>query len=116
LKKEPHPADDLNGADVARKLTILSRIIPALRNALPAGYKSVNTTSLIPTALEGIPTGDEFLARLPAFDAYFDRMRAEAAAEGKVLRFVGVIDAGRSEIKVSLERYYPLRVPPDPSR
>jgi homoserine dehydrogenase len=103
--QEPHPADDLNGADIARKLTILSRIIPALRTALPAGYKSVKITSLVPPGLDGIPTGDEFLAQLPASDGQFDNLRAEAAANGEVLRYVGVIDVERGEIKASLEKY-----------
>lgn len=103
--QEPHPADDLNGADVARKLTILSRTIPALRAALPEGYKSVQTTSLIPAELEGIKTGDEFLAKLPEFDARFDKMRAEAAQEKQVLRYVGVIDVASGLIKADLEKY-----------
>jgi homoserine dehydrogenase len=64
----------------------------------------VQTTSLIPTELEGVATGDEFVARLPEFDARFDTMRAEAAAEGKVLRFVGVIDVATGVIKADLER------------
>ncbi|KAF7965617.1 hypothetical protein HWV62_42643 [Athelia sp. TMB] len=102
---EPHPADDLNGADVARKLTILSRYVPALRTSLPEGYKSVDTTSLVPKELEGVKTGDEFIARLPEFDAHYDKMRAEAAAEGKVLRFVGVVDVKSGTIKADLEKY-----------
>ncbi|TFY80082.1 hypothetical protein EWM64_g3933 [Hericium alpestre] len=61
---EPHPADDLNGADVARKLTILSRLIPSLRSALPDGYKSVTTTSLVPEALKAVATGDEFISHV----------------------------------------------------
>jgi homoserine dehydrogenase len=104
ISKEPHPGDDLNGADVARKLTILSRAIPTLRTALPAGYKSVHTTSLVPGELEGVATGDEFIQRLPAFDAHFDVMRGEAAAEGKVLRYVGVVDVESGEIRASLEK------------
>lgn len=101
---EPHPADDLNGADVARKLTILSRVLPQLRGALPEGYKSVQTTSLVPKELEDAATGDEFVARLPEFDSQFDAMREEAAKENKVLRYVGVIDVASSTIKASLER------------
>ncbi|THH12741.1 hypothetical protein EW146_g7413 [Bondarzewia mesenterica] len=102
---EPHPADDLNGADVARKLTILSRVIPSLRAALPDGYKSVKTTSLVPTALESIKTGDEFISRLPEFDAQYDQMRTDAAREEKVLRYVGVIDVATGLVKASLEKY-----------
>ncbi|VDC02646.1 unnamed protein product [Peniophora sp. CBMAI 1063] len=102
---EPHPADDLNGADVARKLTILSRVLPQLRAALPEGYKSVQTTSLIPKGLEDAATGDDFIARLPEFDSQFDTMREEAAKESKVLRYVGVIDVASGTIKASLEQY-----------
>ena len=103
--QEPHPADDLNGADVARKLTILSRIIPSLRSALPEGYKSIKTTSLVPTELEGVKTGDEFVSKLPAFDDHYDQMRTEAARENKVLRFVGVINVKSGLIKADLEKY-----------
>ncbi|EIN08492.1 hypothetical protein PUNSTDRAFT_52884 [Punctularia strigosozonata HHB-11173 SS5] len=102
---EPHPGDDLNGADVARKLTILSRFIPSLRAALPDGYQSVSITSLVPPDLEGIATGDEFLERLPELDDNFDRTRGQAAEEGKVLRYVGVIDVASGEIKADLVQY-----------
>ncbi|THH11921.1 hypothetical protein EW145_g361 [Phellinidium pouzarii] len=102
---EPHPGDDLNGADVARKLTILSRTIPALSGALPEGYKSVQTRSLVPPALTALATGDEFMTRLPEFDEEFDALRAEAQKEGKVLRYVGVVDVEKGIIKASLEKY-----------
>ncbi|KAJ3715059.1 homoserine dehydrogenase-domain-containing protein [Lentinula raphanica] len=102
---EPHPADDLNGFDVARKLTILARTIGS--SSLPSlqSFASVQTSSLIPAPLEGIPTGDEFLKRLPEFDAEFDQMRKEASREGQVLRFVGVVDGVNGEVKAGLEKY-----------
>jgi len=109
---EPHPADDLNGADVARKLTILTRLLgqttPPL---LPDGYASVPTLSLIPPslALSSVPTGDAFLDALQAHDAHFGALRAEAAASQGVLRYVGVIAVdpkdGSLSVKASLERY-----------
>ncbi|KAG9105441.1 hypothetical protein FRC07_009277, partial [Ceratobasidium sp. 392] len=102
---EPHPGDDLNGADVARKLTILSRLIPELASALPQGYKSVSVTSLVPDALKDVPSGDEFIARLPEFDAQQANLRDEAAKEGKVLRYAGVIDVKSGTIKAALEKY-----------
>jgi homoserine dehydrogenase len=107
--QEPHPADDLNGFDVARKLTILSRTItlsPATKSTpLPSlqSFQSVQTASLIPQALEGIASGDEFVARLPEFDATFDEKRKKASQNGKVLRFVGVVDAEKGEVKAALE-------------
>ncbi|KAF8591339.1 aspartate kinase homoserine dehydrogenase, partial [Ramaria rubella] len=102
---EPHPADDLTGSDVARKLTILSRHIPSLAHLLPHGYASVDTVSLVPAELENIATGDEFLAKLPAFDSQFDKLRTDAAKEGMVLRFVGIIDVQQRNVKASLEKY-----------
>ncbi|KAI9465721.1 homoserine dehydrogenase-domain-containing protein [Lactarius psammicola] len=116
---EPHPADDLNGADVARKLTILARLLsrpgqPAI--SLPDGYASVPTQSLIPASLSlsSVPTGDAFLDALQAHDAHFDTLRAEAAARqgqggSAVLRYVGVIDVdaenGSGSVRAGLERY-----------
>ncbi|KAF8524300.1 hypothetical protein BU17DRAFT_74783 [Hysterangium stoloniferum] len=102
---EPHPADDLTGSDVARKLTILSRFIPALTHHLPHGHTSVDIESLVPKELNDVATGDDFLAKLPAFDERFDKLRADAAEEGKVLRYVGIIDVARKIVKASLEKY-----------
>lgn len=101
---EPHPADDLDGSDVARKLTILSRIVPELTDVLPDGYASVDVQSLVPSGLEGCKTGDEFLERLVAHDAHYNKLREEAAQEGMVLRYVGVIDVEKRVVKASLEK------------
>lgn len=102
---EPNPGDDLSGSDVARKLTILSRLIPELANALPEGYTSVDTQSLTPTGLREEKDADTYVKRLPEFDAEFDAMRAKAQAENKVLRYVGVIDVEKKLIKAGLEAY-----------
>ncbi|KIP02410.1 hypothetical protein PHLGIDRAFT_112073 [Phlebiopsis gigantea 11061_1 CR5-6] len=102
---EPHPADDLNGADVARKLAILARSIPSLQSTLPEGYLSVSTRSLVPDALASVASGSEFVDRLSGFDAEYEKLRDEARAEGSVLRFVGVIDVETGIVKADLEKY-----------
>lgn len=71
------------------------------------GYKSVNTKSLVPSALDGIETGDEFIQRLPDFDNEFDELRSSAFKENQVLRFVGVIDVASGLIKADLEKFVP---------
>jgi homoserine dehydrogenase len=48
--------------------------------------------------------GDEFVGRLPEFDAGFDNLRRAARKDGQVLRFVGVVDVATGEIKAGLER------------
>ncbi|KWU43116.1 hypothetical protein RHOSPDRAFT_29806 [Rhodotorula sp. JG-1b] len=108
---EPHPADDLSGSDVARKLTILSRLVsinpsslPALPD-LPEGYASLSTQTLIPSALSDIASGEEFVAKLPEHDAEFDQLRSDAEKEGKVLRYVGLIDRETGTVKCGLESY-----------
>lgn len=98
---EPDPRDDLNGLDVARKLTILARL---------SGLKVQNPTSfpvqsLIPKELEGCQSGDEFLSKLPEFDGQMDKLKADAAKEGKVIRFVGSIDVPKGDVKVGLESF-----------
>ncbi|QIW95724.1 hypothetical protein AMS68_001242 [Peltaster fructicola] len=98
---EPDPRDDLNGLDVARKLTILARIA-GLKVQSPTSFP---VRSLIPKELEQCTSGDEFLERLPQFDDQMDKLKQEAAAEGKVVRFVGSIDVAKQEVKVGLEKF-----------
>ncbi|KAK8253719.1 homoserine dehydrogenase-like protein [Phyllosticta capitalensis] len=98
---EPDPRDDLNGLDVARKLTILARLA-----GLPVeSPTSFPVQSLIPKELESVATGDEFLAKLPDFDADMEKIKAEAEKEGKVVRFVGSIDVETKQVKVGLEKF-----------
>ena len=98
--QEPDPRDDLNGLDVARKLTILARI-SGLAVESPTSFP---VESLIPRPLESAETGDEFLARLPEHDDGMDALKKETEAEGKVIRYVGSINIATKEVKVSLEK------------
>jgi len=104
---EPDPRDDLNGMDVARKLTILARTLDIDVEGPPSS-SIFPIESLIPPALEKVLSGDEFLAGLPAHDAEWDEKRTGAKNEGKVLRYVGSIDATDEKIKVGLQSYVPL--------
>lgn len=103
---EPDPRDDLNGMDVARKLTILGRTI-GMEIEGPPSASVFPIESLIPAALESAASGDEFVAGLPAHDGEFDKKRAAAKKEGKVLRYVGSIEVESKTIKVGLQSYLP---------
>ena len=98
---EPDPRDDLNGLDVARKLTILARLA-GLPVESPTAFP---VQSLIPKELESVASGDEFLEKLPAFDAQMEETKAAAEKEGKVVRFVGSIDVANKQVKVGLEKF-----------
>ncbi|KIW53212.1 hypothetical protein PV05_08803 [Exophiala xenobiotica] len=96
---EPDPRDDLNGMDVARKLTILAR----LAGLKVEGPESFPVQSLIPKELESAGSSDEFMKRLPEFDGEMEGYKDQAAREGKVVRYVGSVDVGAGKVKVGLE-------------
>lgn len=98
---EPDPRDDLNGLDVARKLTILARLA-GLPIESPTSFP---VQSLIPKELESVASGDEFLQKLPEFDSQMEEVKASAEKEGKVVRFVGSIDVAGKQVKVGLEKF-----------
>ena len=100
---EPDPRDDLNGLDVARKLTIVARLC-GLKVQSPTSFP---VQSLIPKELKSCKSGDEFMSRLPDFDAEIDKVKKEAEAEGKVLRYVGSVDMAKGELEVGLRKYDP---------
>ncbi|EXJ57279.1 homoserine dehydrogenase [Cladophialophora yegresii CBS 114405] len=96
---EPDPRDDLNGMDVARKLTILAR----LAGLQVQGPDAFPVQSLIPQELESAKSSGEFMAQLPNFDAEMESYKDNAAREGKVVRYVGSVDVGAGKVKVGLE-------------
>ena len=102
---EPNPGDDLSGSDVARKLTILSRLIPELSNLLPGGFESLDTQSLTPAPLANVTDPEEYVRRLPEFDSEFDALRAKAQEKNCVLRYVGLIDVENKQVKAGLLEY-----------
>ncbi|PYI35722.1 hypothetical protein BP00DRAFT_387981 [Aspergillus indologenus CBS 114.80] len=102
---EPDPRDDLNGMDVARKLTILARIA-GLEVQSPDSFP---IESLIPEELAGVPSTAEgiaeFMRRLPEFDGQMTAIKEAAEKEGKVVRFVGSVDVGAKKVRVGLEKF-----------
>lgn len=98
---EPDPRDDLNGMDVARKLTILARIA-GLKVQSPESFP---IESLIPAELEAVASADEFMQRLPDFDDQMDAIKRQAETEGKVVRYVGDVDVLGEAVKVGLKKF-----------
>ena len=84
---EPDPRDDLSGMDVARKLIILGREM-----GLTLEMSDVRVEGLVPAALEKCSV-EEFMARLPEFDAAMAATLEDAQRRHEVLRYVGRVDA-----------------------
>jgi len=93
---EPDPRDDLSGTDFARKLIILAREM-----GLRLELEDVQLEALVPPALASCPPA-EFLDRLPEFDAAIAKRLAAAHSHGRVLRYVGSVDAATGKAVVGL--------------
>jgi aspartokinase/homoserine dehydrogenase 1 len=93
---EPDPRDDLSGTDFVRKVIILGREM-----GLKLEMKDVQVESLIPAGLEK-GSIDDFLNGLPKYDGEMKKRFDDAAARGKVLRYVGRLTAdGKATVGVS---------------
>jgi aspartokinase/homoserine dehydrogenase 1 len=93
---EPDPRDDLSGVDFARKLIILGREM-----GLRLELGDVQLESLVPPALVACGP-DEFLDRLPEFDAPMAKRLEAARGRNRVLRYVGSLDAATGKAAVGL--------------
>jgi aspartokinase/homoserine dehydrogenase 1 len=83
---QPDPRDDLSGMDVARKLIILGREM-----GLTLEMSDVRVEGLVPAELENCGV-EEFMRRLPEFDATMAKTLADARRDNSVLRYVGRVD------------------------
>jgi bifunctional aspartokinase / homoserine dehydrogenase 1 len=93
---EPDPRDDLSGIDFARKLIILGREM-----GLKLELGDVQLEGLVPPALASCGP-DEFLDRLPEFDAPMAERLQSARSRNRVLRYVGSLDAATGKASVGL--------------
>lgn len=92
---EPDPRDDLNGMDVARKILILSR-----EAGIHLEPEDVSVQNIMPKACIDAPSVDSFFEELEKADAYFTQLKTEAAAAGKVLRFIASMESGKAQVKL----------------
>jgi homoserine dehydrogenase len=100
---EPDPRADLSGADVARKLLILARAA-----GVELEESEVEIEGLVPAHLARLDSG-EFLGRLAEIDAFVAQRFREAAADGKVLRYLASLDiSGRARVGLrAVDRSHP---------
>ncbi|PTQ99606.1 aspartate kinase [Mucilaginibacter yixingensis] len=94
---EPDPRDDLRGTDFMRKILILAR---------DAGYQmeaeDVQIDSILPKACLEAATVADFYAALKSENAYFEDLKNTAASQGKVLRYIGMLDNGKASISLEM--------------
>ncbi|MFK7772019.1 MAG: bifunctional aspartate kinase/homoserine dehydrogenase I [Saprospiraceae bacterium] len=90
---EPDPRTDLNGIDVRRKLIILAR-----ESGLPLEQADVKIDAILPEACQKAENVAQLFEEIEKADDYFEKMRADAAKEGKVLRFIAKLENGKASI------------------
>lgn len=96
---EPHPRDDLNGLDVARKLVVLGRTA-----GYTVGIKEVKVEPFIPHEYFKENDVAKFLSNIKELDKGFEERIANLKSKGQTLRYVAQmsIDKGHPQLNVSL--------------
>ena len=92
---EPDPRTDLNGIDVRRKLIILAR-----ESGFPLEQGDVEIETILPEACQKAENVAKLFEELEIADDFFEKLRANAAAEGKVLRFIAKLENGKASINL----------------
>ncbi|MDP5040317.1 MAG: bifunctional aspartate kinase/homoserine dehydrogenase I, partial [Paraglaciecola sp.] len=101
---EPDPRDDLSGTDVARKLLIMAR-----EADLKLELSDIKIEPVLPNFFDASGSVDEFMARLPDIDSYFNEKVQHAKQQGKVLRYVGSISKGNCVVSIeAVDASHPL--------
>ncbi|MDR1287279.1 MAG: bifunctional aspartate kinase/homoserine dehydrogenase I [Treponema sp.] len=96
---EPDPRDDLNAMDAARKALILAR-----ECGMDLEFSNVAVEPILPAACFRAKDVDAFFRELEKTDRGFEERRAAAAACGKALRYVAVIEEGAAKLSLRAEK------------
>ena len=86
---EPDPVADLSGADVGRKAVILGRL-----SGLALAEDAIEVVPLVDPKLAGRPL-DALIEALRAYDAPIAQRIEKARRDGRALRYVARVEAGR---------------------
>lgn len=101
---EPDPRDDLGGIDFMRKMLILAR---------DAGHviepSDVDLGAILPQSCLDATSVDDFYAELLKADQHFNALKEQAQSQGKVIRYIGKMEAGKVSIALEMvDEHHPF--------
>jgi aspartokinase/homoserine dehydrogenase 1 len=102
---EPHPRDDLSGMDVARKALIF-----ACEMGYEVNIEDLDVESFVPIEMLRQDDLGEFFASLEEYDPVMDAKVKALKAEGKLLRYLAIIDPAAHKAGQSLVRVRPVGI------
>lgn len=94
---EPDPRDDLRGTDFMRKMLILARDAGCKLEA-----KDVEIENILPQTCLDAKSVPDFYDALKASESYFNDLKSQAEASGKVLRYIGQLENGKVAITLQM--------------
>ncbi len=92
---EPDPREDLSGADVSRKIVILTR-----EAGIEIEPSDVSLSPLLPSSCTKVDSVKAFFDVLETENHYFEKLLESAKAENKVLRYIAVTENGKASISL----------------
>jgi len=92
---EPDPRDDLSGMDVARKLLIIAREV-----GLNLELDDIRVEPVVPMEAVGHVDRSELIDTLQTLDESFAARTAQAASDGRVLRYVARLEGGLCRVSI----------------
>jgi bifunctional aspartokinase / homoserine dehydrogenase 1 len=92
---EPDPRDDLSGLDFARKMLIIAR-----ETGMEMEFEDIDIQPILPDNCLNAPSVDEFYSEMEASESYFASMKNKAAAENKVMHYVGTLSEGKARVEL----------------
>lgn len=94
---EPDPRDDLSGLDFARKMLILAR-----ETGLETEFDDLELHPILPENCLNASSVEDFYSELEASENFFRALKNKAAAENKVMHYVGVLSEGKVKTELMM--------------
>lgn len=92
---EPDPRDDLSGLDFARKMLIIAR-----ETGMETEFEDIELQPILPENCLNASSVEDFFRELEISENYFRELKNKAAAQNKVMHYVGTLSEGKVKVEL----------------